>query len=1772
MRTWVAVLTTVIMTSSARSAVIDHHVPLNYNFHGMAHSAAITGGVDEWTVAATNANADLANGYRSIADRGIIFDPANPHSLGAYSGQNIGNTGMSYAFFDTLGYGNTVPGGAFDPLTAGLDIVHIGARCTGFAPATIFAYEAAVNAATNVGIAPAWNVCNQAGTVGVSEQITNLGTGILIDPGTEIGVIFHGSSSGGRVDVVLGFTDATTLPPITIRCLDWFGNAANAAIEPNAPVSVQAKLPHVEGAMTFVTFQGAANNDAPTIGTWSTTNGGPNLNIVEAIISVPRIITGVGTYPASPGVVGKTLNSIKFQALSGTLTYPTSGGRGYAIFGVTTRNGLQENANCATPTVVTTSGNIANIATNNLHAFGAAPSGFGTNDTTATWFSYTATDNVPVLASTCTTSIDTTIAVYPSCGGTALVGNNDAGGCGTGGSRVTWLASNGQTYLIRVAGNNGAVGNFTLHLEDFPAPPNGSCLSATSVGAGANPSNNLHAFDGTTSSCGGGGDTSGVWFAYTATATQVVEARTCNDGVDGMNPQVRGITGVSTVSAASATAVLPLDTTMQVFTGSCGSLTSVACNDNGCNLSSRVQWNATNGTTYLIRVAGNNAATGNFTLFIDDPAHVDLTMPLQFNWNGICHGTTTSGPLVSEQTVPTANPGIGSIHENRSDLNGYRSIADRGLLFDPNNTATNALNYGGTVGFQGMVYSLYDTALQSDIVHLGNRALAAGGLRNWSTPGTLWPADGGTSTSLNGLRPIWLNDDDQTSNPQVSSMTGLNAVFGQNTQIGILFHISNVDLVSGTTPREATFDVTLTFTDSSSVMVRVQGSDWFGGTSANPYNQVLPLPAGDSGLEVQRVLGIYRGVQNTDKGDEATTGPLKVHEAVITTSRLQSMAAPFDPVGKTLDSISFGNLRSGNIAQDNIYSAVGIYAATLRDPASFDLNFGPTGIGTVTPNQLIAGSTGKMVVTVSRGSGTPNNITSVVVDGTNVGLPNNLQLNDSGTNGDVTPNDNKWSRNVSFPVNTAPGAFSLPFLVTDAQNRTDDGNIIFTIITPPGGVTPGSVVVGSEPQFTVTLSSGGTPAPGIASVTMDASQFGLSNTLALNDAGANGDTTANDGIYSRTARVALGTGAGAYVLPFTVTDTLANTFNGNMPELTVNQPTAAVTPPQAFEGITCKYTVNLVLNGLKSTNITSVTADLSPINLSNAVALNDSGNNGDVTANDGIWSVDFVVPVGAPTGQTQLQFAVVDSLAEGASGFANFSVSVLNDLGVLGTGLTTLNAFQNPGDVHWYRFSLAADQGVDEFLDIDTEETFWTGTNDTHIALYTSSGSVFLNGATPAVDDDDGTDFLSQLTFGNSTVPRSAPGNGLAYNGRDGILTAGTYYLAVTGFTGTFNAGFSVTTTSTQSGSTVVRLSRGTVPAGGPPASFIDLGVLGQTPVTNTQTLSSGGVVWFKFVLDTPVDGATPTPREYFDIDSEGSSIFDTMIALYRDDGSGTLVTSDDNDGSGNYSQLTYGRGTRDPVFDSQPYNGRDGLTLAAGTYYLAVTEFAATFGNNFVVFFNTGTSTGDVTVNLRRGVQSLIVCGPINNPANNHDYYLLEAGLTGTDAEAYAVNTLGGHLVTVNDTDENEWVRSNVLLCNGAADRRAFIGLNDLAVEGVHEWFNGEPVSYTNWSGGEPNNGNGTGEEDYSEMLGNGLWNDIPVAATATRFALVEVGVSPIGDMDCSGVVDPADVQAFVLALIDPSGYAIQYPGCSILNGDMNTDTLVNGLDIDPFSQLVIP
>ena len=112
-----------------------------------------------------------------------------------------------------------------------------------------------------------------------------------------------------------------------------------------------------------------------------------------------------------------------------------------------------------------------------------------------------------------------------------------------------------------------------------------------------------------------------------------------------------------------------------------------------------------------------------------------------------------------------------------------------------------------------------------------------------------------------------------------------------------------------------------------------------------------------------------------------------------------------------------------------------------------------------------------------------------------------------------------------------------------------------------------------------------------------------------------------------------------------------------------------------------------------------------------------------------------------------------------------------------------------------------------------------------------------------------------------------------------------------------------------------------------------------------------------------------------------------------------------------------------------------------------------------------------------------------VRNPNNGH-YYSLIRPLPGVSfydtAQAEAI-ARGGNLATIRSIQEVQWIQSTFEPFT--SDNDIYIGLNDIAVEGTFEWINGEPVSFTNWSAGEPNN---SGNEDVTEMrLNDGLWND---------------------------------------------------------------------------------
>ncbi|MFO0831257.1 MAG: hypothetical protein U0637_05360 [Phycisphaerales bacterium] len=251
------------------------------------------------------------------------------------------------------------------------------------------------------------------------------------------------------------------------------------------------------------------------------------------------------------------------------------------------------------------------------------------------------------------------------------------------------------------------------------------------------------------------------------------------------------------------------------------------------------------------------------------------------------------------------------------------------------------------------------------------------------------------------------------------------------------------------------------------------------------------------------------------------------------------------------------------------------------------------------------------------------------------------------------------------------------------------------------------------------------------------------------------------------------------------------------------------------------------------------------------------------------------------------------------------------------------------------------------FLDIDTEGTAVMG-GDVAIALYGANGDVsgIVGGVATAVDDGSGSGTDDQLSFGVGR--RGAPGDGLAYDGRNGELEAGTYYLVVAPRGSVFLSRFRVGAGTQPGGVYTLRVTTNVVggalaPTAVPIINGQDFGVLSDATIGASLVVPPRGVLWHRFVIDEAVSASGHVFLDLLD-DLQGG-LHPNQVFLF-DDG-GDLVASCS--GSANSAQrcfLSFGCTDSPPRTHGDPglyYDGQEG-ELAAGTYYLAV-GIAATTG-----------------------------------------------------------------------------------------------------------------------------------------------------------------------------------------------------------------------------------
>ncbi len=282
------------------------------------------------------------------------------------------------------------------------------------------------------------------------------------------------------------------------------------------------------------------------------------------------------------------------------------------------------------------------------------------------WYRYVPSCTGVLRLDSCQSDFDTVLTVYSgSCGGLIEVAcNEDSPMCpGTmGGSFMHAPVTAGQTYFIRVSGFAGQAGRFDLAWELTQA--NDSCASAMAITPGSVQGSLCGARRDLSNTCQAASNSPDVFYSYVPASTGLMTLNTCGSNYD---------------------------TLLEVFLGTCASLTSVACNDNHnsttCNsgpTTSRISLSVTAGVTYTIRVSGRNNQSGDFTLTLQQAPSNDQcanAITIAGNVTGTTlnagrDGTDTCAPLSTSPDVwyRWVSPCAGTLRVNTCG-SSYNTVA-----------------------------------------------------------------------------------------------------------------------------------------------------------------------------------------------------------------------------------------------------------------------------------------------------------------------------------------------------------------------------------------------------------------------------------------------------------------------------------------------------------------------------------------------------------------------------------------------------------------------------------------------------------------------------------------------------------------------------------------------------------------------------------------------------------------------------------------------------------------------------------------------------------------------------------------------------------------------------------------------------------------------------------------------------------------------------------------------------------------------------------------
>ena len=118
-------------------------------------------------------------------------------------------------------------------------------------------------------------------------------------------------------------------------------------------------------------------------------------------------------------------------------------------------------------------------------------------------------------------------------------------------------------------------------------------------------------------------------------------------------------------------------------------------------------------------------------------------------------------------------------------------------------------------------------------------------------------------------------------------------------------------------------------------------------------------------------------------------------------------------------------------------------ASSPAEPCGGPTN--PSVVGVATPTSVAQGAQTVLTATVTPGSTPPSTGITVTGNLSSIGGSPNQAFLDNGVDPDATAGDNIFSFRATVPAATSPGLKSIPVTATDAQSRSGNGTIQFTV-------------------------------------------------------------------------------------------------------------------------------------------------------------------------------------------------------------------------------------------------------------------------------------------------------------------------------------------------------------------------------------------------------------------------------------------------------------------------------------------------------------------------------------------------------------------------------------------------------------------------------------------------------------------------------------------------------------------------------------------------------